>query len=238
MPLVRLDNLQQFAAVDLRLDQGAVGGPVIVPSAAQIGLVWTQEDGRTAHNVLYGRYAGTFAGSVAQANGILTGLTTGAAWTTLAGSLASTGGLAAVTIRNVAIEDQPLIQSSGGGALGTSSGSTLPNEVAACVTLRTAETGPGNRGRFYIPGFATTALGSGNVIAAATVVAINNWVATFAGVFSANGYTWVLGLKKRAAYTSSVTGTAHPARDATTKDLVTMACRDNHWDNQRRRGLK
>ena len=237
MPIVRLDNIQQFAAINLTLDPGVIGGPVIVPSCAQIVLIWFDESGVTATNVLYGRYSGPFAGTVTQANGILTALTTGTPWTTLATFLPTATGLAFVSIRDVAVADQPVITSSLPGATGSSASAPLPAEVAACLTKRTALSGPSGRGRLYVPGLATNALGAGNVIAAGCVTALNNWGGTITGALNTQGYVHVLGLPARQAYTGS-SGTQHPARAATSVPVTSVACRDNHWDSQRRRGLR
>lgn len=235
--LIRLDQIDQFAAINLTLDPGAVGGPKIIDQAAEIVLGWGLEDGKIAHNVLIGRYAGAFSGTQAQANSMLTALSTGAQWTAMAAFMSNTTTLGAVSIRNIDLRDQPVIPSNSAGAPGTSASAALPNEVAICVTLRTAFTGPQNRGRMFVPGFATNALGAGNVIAAGAVTAVANWASIIAGVLSAQGYTWCVGHVARAAYTGS-TGTQHPARLDGTVPITTTAVRDNHWDTQRRRGLK
>jgi len=235
--LIALENLQQFAAVNLTLDPGAIGGPKVIPNAAEITLAWALDGGKTGHNVLIGRYSGGFAGTQAQCNAILQGLTTGAQWTALAAHLAPATALAIVTIRDLNTAGQPIIASSVAGASGTSSGTPLPNEVSAVITLRTAFTGPQNRGRVFVPGWATTALGTGNVIAAPAVTALGNWGTIIAGVLNAQGYLFSVGHVARAAYTGS-TGTQHPARPAGTVPVVSVAVRDNHWDSQRRRGLK
>lgn len=237
MPILRLDNLQPFQAVNLLLDPGHIGGPVVIPSCAQITFYWTLEDGKIAHNVLYGRYAGTFAGTQTQANGIMTALTTGGPWTTMATFLATSTLQVGVSIRNVAIANQPLISSNLAGVPGTSPSPALPNEVACCVTLRTGNAGQAGRGRLYVPGFATNALGTGNVIAAGAVTAVGNWAATITGALNSQGYVFVLGLPARAQYTGA-TGTVHPARAATSVTIASTQVRDNHWDSQRRRGLK
>jgi len=237
MPLVNLSNLQQVAAVNISSDPGNPGGPKLAPNCAQITLVWTQESGKLAHNVLGGRYAGAFAGTQAQANGILTALTTGAQWTALAAFLAGQSSLTQVTIRNIAVKDQALIVSNAAGQAGTSVSPSLPNETAAVITLRTALAGRANRGRMYVPGWATNGLGAGNVIAAAAVTALNNWAGTIQAALAAQGYTWVIVQPARVAYTGS-TGTAHPERDATSTAVSSVSVKDNHWDSQRRRGLK
>lgn|SRR5215471_2252799 len=234
---MRVDASQQFLAVNVLSDPGAIGGPVVVPNCAQIVLVWNVEGGKLGHNVLYGRYAGTFAGTVAQASSILTALSSGGAWTALAAFLANTAALTAVTIRDVNTANQPILQSSVSGANGTSASAALPSEVAAVITLRTANTGRANRGRVYVPGWATNSLGAGNVIAGAAVTALGNWANTIPGALAGQGYTWVIGQKARAAYTGS-TGTSHPARAATSIQVSSQVVRDNHWDSQRRRGLR
>lgn len=238
MPLVDISRLQSVTAVNLSSDPGNPGGPVVVPQAAQIVLSWVLADGKRGNNVLYGRYTGAFAGTVAQTNSILTALTTGAQWTAFAASIAPTASLANVQIRDVNQRDQAILTSTTAGASGTSTGTELPDEVALCVTLRTSLVGRGNRGRFFIPGFATSAIATGNVVAAATVTATNNWVTTFTAIFAAQGYTWVLGQKHRLAYVSPKTGVSHPERPASSALAVTPVVRDNHWDTIRRRGLK
>ena len=235
--IVNLANFPQFTAINLLSDPGAIGGKVQVPQCAQIVLGFILEDGKVAHCVLYGRYAGAFSGTSAQANSILTALTTGGAWTALAAFWATTNGLNTCSIRDVNTVDNPIIQNTAGGALGTSASPSIANETALCITLRTAKVGPQNRGRMYIPGWATNALGSDNVAAAAVVTALQTWANTIPSALSAQGYTWSIGQKARAAYTGS-TGTQHPARDATSIPITSQVVRDNHWDTQRRRGLK
>jgi hypothetical protein len=237
-PIVSLASLQQFAAVNLTLDQGAIRGPVHIPLCAAIGFQWTLASGKIAHNVLYGRFSGSFAGTVAQCNGIMTALTTGPNWTALAAQLAPTAAFSAVTIRNVDVINQPLLQSTNVAVPGTGTGTEMPDEVAAVITLRTAMVGPQNRGRVFVPGFATNAIGASNTIAAAAVTALTNWGGIIQGALSAQGYVWVLGQKERAAYTSIKTGRVFPPRPATSAAITNATVRDNHWDTIRRRGLK
>lgn len=235
--LINLANVQQFAAINVTLDPGVIGGPKIIPSCAEITLQYSLGSGHIARNILVGRYSGAFHGSVTEANAIMTGLSTGAQWTALAAHLAPTVTFGNVLIRDLNTAGAPLIASSVSGAVGTSSGTELPDEVALCLTLRTQFTGPQNRGRLYMPGFATTALGANNTVAAAAVTAFGNWGSIIAGVLSAQGYIWCVGHVARAAYTG-VTGTQHPARAAGSVPIISVTVRDNHWDSQRRRGLR
>lgn len=237
MPLVRLENFQQFEAIDLRQDPGSIGGPRIVPSCAEIVLLFGLESGKQAHIILGGRYAGGFAGTSTQAGAIHTALSTGAQWTALAAFLATSTVFQGVTIRNIATADQPIIPSVTTTQAGSSASPALPSESAVVVTKRTAFTGQSGRGRAYIAGFATNALGAGNVVAAAAVTALQNWANGIGGALAAQGYTHVLLLPARKEYIGA-TGTLHPARNATSRDISSMTVRNNTWDSQRRRGLK
>lgn len=237
--IVNLANLQQFTAVNaLGTDLGAVPGPVVIPSCAQVVLVWTLPDGKTAHNVLYGRYSGTFAGTATQSNAIHTALSTGASWTALAAFLNTGTAFIGVTLRNVGIADQPIIGSATATALGTGVGAPLPDETAAVITLRTALVGRANRGRLFIPGWNITAAAAGGVMVAGMVTALTNWAATIVGALSGQGYTLVIGQRQRVAYTSPVTGRQFGPRPANSVPVTSLQVRDNHWDSQRRRGLK
>ena len=235
--IVRLDSIQQFAAINVLSDPGAIPGPKQVPQCAQIVLRWTLAGGKTAHNVLYGRYAGAFTGSQSQANALFSALSTGAPAVALLARLTGPTLFAGVDLRDVNTLNQPLIQSNSAAVPGTATGAQIPDEAAICLTLRTAFVGPQFRGRMYLTGWDVTNVGTGNIIVPAAINAFQNWAATFPSIFSAQGYTWVLGQPARQAYTGS-TGRAHPARAATSTAITSSIVRDNHWDSQRRRGLK
>lgn len=235
--IVALENLQQFTAINVLSDPGHIAGPVQIPSCAQIRIGWNLTDGKKGFNVLYGRYSGAFAGTVAQAQAMFTALSSGAAWTALAGFLHTTEAIASVDIRDVNTPNAALISSTGAAVPGTSPGTSLPSEVAEVITLRTAFVGPAFRGRLYLPPIASNGLGTGDTIAASAMTAMNNWAATIFTALSAQGYTWVLGQPARQQYTGS-TGRVHPARAATSTTISTATVRDNHIDSQRRRGLK
>jgi hypothetical protein len=235
--LVNLANFTQFAAINLTADPGYDPSNRVIPNCAEIRLNWVQENGRPVHNVLHGSYSGTFNGSQAQANSILAALTSGANWTAMQTFLGLQTALTTVSIRNLGVAHSPYIDSLSGGASGTTTGTSLPNEVAAVITLRTASNGPQFRGRIYVPGFASNALGAGNTIAATAVTAIGNWGSIIAGALQAQGYIFGIAHFSRLAYTG-VGGAQHPARPAGLVPITSVVVRDNHWDTQRRRGLK
>jgi hypothetical protein len=237
VPLVRLDRLQQFAAVNLLLDPGAIGGPVVIPNAIQVTLRWTLASGKIGHNVLYGRTAGVPAPSVAMADALLTALTTGTPWLSFAARLSNSTALAGVTLRSVHEAGLPIFDSTGAAHPGTNAVLALPNEVALCVTLRTGGTGGQNRGRMYVPGYATDSVAAGNVASATVVTDTQGWANIIIPAFSGQALTLVIGQKARQEYIGT-TGTLHPARPAGTVVVTSLLVRDNHWDSQRRRGLK
>jgi hypothetical protein len=235
--LVNLANFPQLTAINLQADLGATGGPKIVDQCAEVILGFTLESGKTGHIILGGRYAGAFSLTPADATAMLSSFTTGAQWTALAAFLAAQTRLSSVNIRNISARDQPLLPSTGAGAPGTSASPSLPNEVALVTTFRTAQTGPRYRGRMYWPGWATNALGAGNVSADAANTAMDNWSTLIPTVFASHGLTHVLALPARVAYIGA-TGTSHPARPMESPAVTSRNVINNHWDSQRRRGLK
>lgn len=238
MPIIRLDNFQPFQAINILSDPGAIGGPKVIPQCAQVRIRFTLTDGKTGYIVMAGRYAGAFAVTPTMVTTAHASLTSGATWTALAAHLAPTVSLSSLDVRDLAVAGQPLIGSTGPAVPGTSSGTALPDEVALCITLRTAKAGPAARGRMYFPGWATTALGTGGAPAAAAVTALNNWAnSNLTTAFTNLSLTQCLALPARAAY-EGATGTQHPARAASTLDLTGKAAEGTSWDSQRRRGKK
>lgn len=235
--VIDLSNYPTFNAINLLVDPGYDRADHVIPNCVAVILGWTLESGKLAHNVLHGRVTGSFSPTTTIANALMTGLTTGAAWTAFALTLAPTTLFSGIFLRDLRVANQPLIPTSLGPGVGTGTGESLPNEVAACVTLRTALAGRSARGRIYLPGFTVGTTAAGNVMSTALVTAINNWAGTIPSVFAGQGLTFALGLPHRLAYTS-LAGTPHPERLATTLDITSQVLRDNHWDSQRRRGLK
>lgn len=235
--IIDLANVQSFTAINLLVDQGAIAGPKLVDNCALITLVFSLGSGKLGHVVLGGRYTPPFAGTQSQANAILAALTGSAAWTTLATFLSPQTSFQQVLIRDINTAEQPVIQGTVTAHVGTSTGTDMPNETALVISLGTGRAGPRYRGRMYIPGWGTNALGTGNLVASAAVTALGSWAGGVQGALAASGYTWCLALPARNAYTSSKTGRVFPARPKETP-AITLTKVDNHWDSQRRRGLK
>lgn len=237
--VINLANAQQFAAIQLLSDPGYIAGPKVIPNAAMVRLNWQLNNGRVAHNILYAGWNGTPALTAAVAQSIFAASSSGALWTALAAFIIPQTTFTGVTLLDVRTTTATYFHSTGAAVPGTSTGTALPDEVAVAISILTGNRGPSGRGRIYIPGWASTAMAAGGVIAAGAITALNNWVSgAFAPAVASNVGAIVLGLPARAAYTSPVTGRVFPARAATTVPITGLAARDNHWDSQRRRGLK
>jgi hypothetical protein len=235
--VIALDQFQQFTAINLLVDPGAIGGPKIVPSCAEIDILFGLPGGKIAHCIFHGRYTGAFAGTVAQANSILTAITAGIPANGFLLHLSGQTTIGGVSIRDVNTANQAVISSNVGGATGTGTGNAVPNEVAICVTKHTALAGRANRGRFYVPGWIVSTVAADNTVIPTAVTDLQTWANTLQGAFNASGYQMVIGQPARQAYIGT-SGTSHPARPAGSVPVTSLFVRDNHFDSQRRRGLK
>lgn len=234
---VRLDALEQFTAINLLNDPGFDPTPRPIPNCMEVRLNWTLDGNRTAHNVLHARFPGTYPGTITLANSIQSAVNSALSSSALLAQLANTTSFAGVSLRDKSNLNQPYVDSSGAAVSGTAAGPALPHEVAAVLTERTAIVGPGGRGRIYMVGFTQVAAVAGNVISPALVAALTAFGPALRSGINGTGVTMCLMLPSRVAYTGS-TGTTHPARAPGTQDVISVVNRDNHWDSQRRRGLK
>jgi hypothetical protein len=235
--IVNLANFQQFTAINVLSDPGHIGGPVLIPSCAEVILLFSLPGAKGASIVCHGRYTGAFAGTPAQCDSIFTALKTGAAATALAGHWAPQTVFGGVQLRDVAVANAPLITSTAAGLVGTGTAPAVPNETALVITKRTAATGRANRGRMYMPGWSSASVASDNTAIPALMTDLQAWANTVQNAFNAAGYQMVIGQPARASYVGH-TGTVHPARPAGSVTVSALQVRDNHFDSQRRRGLK
>jgi hypothetical protein len=235
--VVALENFQQFTAINVLNDPGHIGGPVVIPNGVKVILVWNLTNGKVGRNVLWANVPGGFAATASVAETVRAALVARSEFTALLGFLALTVSLAGVHLQDARSAGNPEIASTGAATAGTGTGLALPDEVALALTLRTARVGTQFRGRLYQPGYAAVALAAGGVASTATVTALSNYGTALNAVIGANVGTWSIAQPARAAYTGR-TGTQHPARAAALVPITSWICRDNHWDSQRRRGLK
>jgi hypothetical protein len=237
VPIRSLDYVQQFQAINVLSDPGHINGPVVIPNCWKFMIVWTLTNGKIARNVLGVSVPAGATVTATIAEAMRAALVAGSGWSTLAAFMSLTGSLTRVELQDIRQASMPVVASTGAATAGTSASAALPDEVAAVLTLRTARVGPANRGRMYIPNFATNALAAGGVIAPAVVTAIGGWTPNISNAVTSQGFTQVLLQPARAAYTGT-SGAQHPARAAGSLPLTNMVVRDNHWDSQRRRGLR
>jgi hypothetical protein len=235
--VVNLANFQTFQAINVLSDPGHIGGAIVIPNCVRVILRWSLTNGKTAHNVIAGQVGASFTPTAAIAEAIRAGLVAGSNWTSYAGFLASTTALAGVDIQDLRSTTATIVSSTGASTPGTSVSAAVPGEVSAVVTVKTNMRGPAGRGRIYLTGFATNGLGAGDLISGGLQGAISVFINNLSTAFTGQGITPGLAQPARNAYTGS-TGTSHPARVASVVTPVTFAQRDQHWDTQRRRGLK
>jgi hypothetical protein len=218
------------------IDPGRIGGPQVIPNCFMVKLEWLLPDSRKAFNVMHAQVAGGFTISVAVLNTLFGTMTSGAAWTAFAAFLHTGTSLVAVHTVDMRTPSNPDVQSSSAAVPGTGAGVPMAPQTALVVTLRTAFAGPGFRGRIYIPGWSSGAQQANQTASAAAQTALLNWANSnlFTGLNTA-GLVPALGHAARAAYTGE-TGTAHPARAASTVPITALLVRNGNWDTQRRRG--
>lgn len=238
MALVPLERFQQFTAINTLSDPGYIGGPVVVPNAVKVMPLWQLGNGKIARNVLGGVVGSFTTASAAVAEQIRAAIVGNSQFGPLLAQLATTVTFLGIDLQDIRQANMPVYRSTGSAVPGTASGIELPDEVSLVLTLRTARTGKSGRGRLYQPGWASSALGAGNVAIAAAVTALTNYPNAINAGLAAGGLSWGLILPARQAYTSSITGTSHPARSASIIPVTNYVVRDNHWDTQRGRGLR
>lgn len=217
-------------------DPGRIGGPLIAPSTVQVNLVWNLPNGRLGINAQHAIYGSGFTPTTAIANALLTSLTTGAAWTAFAGHIATSAALTRIDMRDINTAGNAIVSSTSTGALGTGALPALAAHTALVATLRTAKSGRNARGRAYLPGFASGAMGSNGQGVPALTADVNGWLATWSTVFAGQGLTLCIPQPARQAYVGA-TGTQHPARPVGTPSIpvTSVSLRNLIFDTQRRR---
>jgi hypothetical protein len=238
MRIVPLSSLQQFAAVNVSDDPGRKPGPPVAPNCMEVVWAWAQADGKQARNVTHARYTGAFPGTPALALALLNGIQNLFTTHNIPPFWPSGTILGAVLLKDINTPNNPEIANAVGTTLpGTSLSLPVPNESAIVLTLRTAKTGPQNRGRIYLPGWAANAVTNAGVVDPGLVTDLGLFAAGLPGVYTAQGITLCIAQVERLGYTGE-TGRPHDPRPAATIDVTSVILRDNHFDSQRRRGLK
>jgi len=203
---------------------------LVFPNCVEVRYHWTM-NGVDAYNVLHASVTGAFVANQTITNALDTAVKARLTGGGLAALLATTTSLVSVNLRDLRTANLAEFVGAGAAVPGTGAGNPLPNEVALCITLRTALAGKSFRGRVYLGGFI---VGENNA-SGQIVAALNTNAASFilgnVGDFAAQGLTMAILSRPRPAGPGGV-----PAAYAGALTPVTTAvARDTLWDSQRRR---
>jgi hypothetical protein len=202
---------------------------LVVPNTVQVRVIWSVSAVPFAVNVLHFRNAGSVAVDQSLANGIASDVS--AAFSSnvgVGGQWNSSTGITRVDVRDLNTANQPEFTAPVSGALGTASAELLPKQVALVVTLRTALAGRSFRGRVYVPGWSEIANQAGGVASTTTMSLADGIVRNIRANLSIRGL--IMGVVSTRANKAP-----RPVNIIT--DVVSLAVRDNQWDNQRRRNI-
>jgi hypothetical protein len=218
-------------------DLGRIPGPVVIPNAIEVDLLWNLSSGKQVKNVLHGQVAAGFTATSAVAQAVYAAIIASGQWTAWAAFVPTSASFAAVALRDLRTANMPTVQSTGGATAGTSASAALPPGVSLCITLRTALAGRGFRGRVYLPALASNALvtGTGAASAAADTAAVN-LVTEVQTALTASAITLSIAQPARQAYTGR-TGRAIAARAANIQNVTSIVARLTALTSQRRRSL-
>jgi len=215
-------------------DDGRIPGPIVIPNAVQLRLLFTLPNTKVARCVFHASAAGGFSATSTVAEAIFAALKAAAGWTNWRTQLSSGVTFSGVELRDLRTPNQPIVTSTGAAAAGTGAGTALPPGDALTVTLRTAGAGRGFRGRVYLPGLDSSALAAGGVASATTVTNSAAFVTALQTAMASSGLTMAIAQPARQAYTG-VTGVNYAARNAGLATVTSIVTRNNIIDHQRRR---
>jgi hypothetical protein len=154
----------------------------------------------------------------------------------LAPRCATSFSLTSVGVRDINTPSNPEFIGSGAAVVGTGTGDILPRQIALCVTLRTALTGPSHRGRVYINGFVEA---ENDVNQLASSAAQTGAVAFVNGIMTALGNNGlqlaVLSRPVEARVIPAVPEITIPGRPGQGLAVTVPVMRNGTWDTQRRR---
>jgi len=218
-----------------RIDAGRIGGPIVIPNCCQVNVVWQFTTTHFARIVMHGTVAAAFSATQTIANALMNALVTNwSAANSLGSFTPTTVNLFAVELKDLRAANLPVIPSNVTAVPGTSASPIISFQNALVVTLRTANSGRGFRGRAYIPGWATNADAGQGAASATAGGAATGFINALNSAMLAQGMTMAIAQPHRRAYTG-ITGTAHAERFASTVNLTAILTRDLLWDQQRRR---
>lgn len=216
-------------------DLGRIPGPIVIPNAIEVDLLWNLASGKQVRNVLHGQVAGGFNATAAVAQAIYAAIIASAAWTAYKPFINANCSFAGVQLRDLRTANMPFVASTGGATVGTGVATALPPGVALVISERTAQAGRGFRGRVYLPGLDSSAVtaATGAASAAANTAAVN-FVTAVQTALTASAITLSIANPARQAYTGR-TGRALAARAAGIINVTSLVARLTALTSQRRR---
>lgn len=216
-------------------DPGRTPGPIVVPNAVEVDLLWNIVPTKQVKNVLHGQVAAGFTATAAIAQAIYAAIIASGQWTSYKVNVNAGCAFAGVAIRDLRTAGMPLVQSTGAVTAGTGLGVALPPGTSAVITLRTANAGRNFRGRVYLPGLDSGDLNAntGNFTAAMQTNA-QNFMTEVQTALTASGITHSIINPARIQYTGR-TGAVHLARPASVVNVTSLLMRTLVPQSQRRR---
>jgi hypothetical protein len=198
-------------------------------------MLFTLANQKTAHCSFYGKNSGSFIASSAAASAMFTQIATHLT-NRFANTMNGQAKFAAVTVRDMSNKTNAEFRSTqtaitpGVGATG------LPQDMAIVLTAEVVERGRGAKGRLYLPGWATSALGPNGTIQDTVVAAVTAFGGDLLLELNAVALGAAVPKYHRQEYTG-LTGALHAERTAHMADVLAYTCQNNEWDTQRRRGF-
>src|SRR5258708_26257060 len=139
-------------------DLGRIAGPIVIPNAIEVDLVWNLTSGKQVKNVLHGQVAAGFNATAAIAQAVYAAIIASASWTAWKPFVNANASLAAVNLRALRTATMPVVTSTGAATPGTGIATALPPGASLVISERTAQAGRGFRGRVYLPGLDSSLL--------------------------------------------------------------------------------
>jgi len=222
-----------------------MGLPLVIPNCVQVRLLWAIS-GTGGVNVLHAITTGSVVVNQTLANTI--GSAIKAAYTARLSSLQGPGSaIVRVGVRDLRGPNLAEFLDSGALVNGVGVGDPLPSQLAACVTLRTANSGKSFRGRVYVGGFNEAQNDASGLTATAANTASVNFLADVQATLQANGMN--LAVATRPAEAKVITETTNhndgtttvrtlsrqTAKNGLATAVTLIAARDAAWQTQRRR---
>jgi hypothetical protein len=216
-----------------KLARSPVAGPVVIPACAEIKLKW--HDGqKTFMNVLHGAHVSGASIPASDPETVFAAIKAAASTTTWLTHIAPAVTLIGVSIKNLAVANEPEMPSTGAAVAGTGVGQPLALSSALVVTLKTAKSGQAYRGRVYLGGMVAAALADAFNFttqvggdAVAFVTGVN-------GALTTAGYPLVVAQRALASGTHT-DGSPWAARPAGTQPVTSVSIVNPRADTQRRR---